>query len=213
MRKPFILCCFFLVICSIAMPLFAADPFEDNLPIKSGMKLKFIYIVAHMEQKDRTWTVEIVRNSFPNSVTYKWYRPQKGKGDMTGTRILTDLKLSRNFNPLFKRDENEATTDTAPWISQQILHELRERSTAVNFREGGTGAINWAARSLDLKEKILFPVIINGKLESLRAFRLNKGMVVWNNMNNPLVLEYEPLSVPLFTSITGWKLVSIEYKD
>mgnify|MGYP001228274497 FL=1 len=211
MRKSFILCCFFLVICSVAMPLFAADPFEDNLPIQTGMKLKFIYIVAHMEQRDRTWTVEITRNSFPNSVTYKWSRPQKGKVDMTGTRILTDLKLSRNFNPSFKRDENEATTDTAPWISQQILLELRERSTAVNFREGGTGALNWAARSLNLKEKILFPVTINGKQESLRAFRLNKGMVVWNNMNNPLVLEYEPLSVPLFTSITGWKLVSIEY--
>lgn len=194
-----------------AVPMFAADSFEDYLPIESGMKLNFIYIVAHMEQKDKPWKITIAKNSFPESVTYTWNRPQKDKEDLKGTRILTDLNLSRNFNPFFKNNETKATSDTAPWIALQILKELREKNSADNFREGGSGAINWAATNLTVKEKVIFPVMINGKAEALHAFRLNKGMVVWNNLKNPLVLEYEPLAVPLFTSVTGWKLVSIEY--
>lgn len=200
-----------LLTVATCVPILAAEPFEDYLPIQNGMKLNFIYIVAHMEQKNSSWKVTVAKSSFPESLTYSWVRPQKEKESLTGTRILTDLKLSRDFNPFFKNDESKATNDTAPWISLQVLRELRERETADNFREGGSGAINWAATSLNLKEKVIFPVTINGKAEALHAFRLNKGLVVWNNLKNPLVLEYEPLAVPIFTSVTGWKLVSIEY--
>lgn len=183
---------------------------QDSLPLQSGMKLKFRYIIARMEQKDKTWEVEILRNSFPQSLTYKWLRPEKEK-ENSGTRILTDLKLSRDFNPFFKSGESKATSDTAPWLSVQILSELREKGEADNFREGGSGALNWAATALKVDEAVIYPVTINGKATALNALRLNKGLVVWNNMQNPLILEYKPLSVPLITSITGWKLISIDY--
>lgn len=211
MRKMVFLVLVTIFIVSVSIPLMAADSFEDNLPIRPGMKLNFIYIVAHFDQANKPWKVSIEKSTYPDSVTYTWVRSQKDKPDITGTRILTDLSLSRNFNPFYRKGETKATSDTAPWISLQVLKELRDRLTADNFREGGSGAVNWAATSLNVKEKVIFPVMINGKAEALHAFRLNKGMVVWNNLQNPLVLEYEPLAVPLFTSVTGWKLVSIEY--
>lgn len=201
-----------ILIGSFVLPLVAAEQsFEDFLPIEKGMKLKFMYIVAHIENKDKFWNLEIVKNSFPSTLTYKWTRPEKNGETSSGFRILTDLNLSRNFNPLFKRNEAKATSDTAPWISVQVLKELREKGSADNFREGGTGAVNWAATSLKVKEKVIFPVVINGKIEALHALRLTKGMVVWNNLKNPLVLEYEPLGLPVFTSITGWKLTNLDY--
>jgi hypothetical protein len=195
------------------LPLIAAqqDAFEDYLPIRTGMKLTFNYIIAHVEQKKKTWNLSVVKESFPESLTYTWSRPAKSGQTQSGTRILTDLKASRDFNPWYKTNESKATTDTAPWVSIQVLKELREGGAASNFREGGSGAINWAATDLRLKEKVIFPVFINGKPEALHAFRVNKGMVIWNNLKNPLVLEYEPLGIPLLTSVTGWKLTSINY--
>lgn len=199
------------VLLGMQLPPVGAESFEDYQPIRAGMKLTFIYIIEHFEQKDRLWKVTVVRNSYPESLTYTWRRPQKEPPDWTGTRILTDLKYSRNFKPWFSDKESKATSDTAPWISQQVLKEIRASGTASNFREGGTGAVGWAATSLTLKEQVIFAVTINGRAEALHAYRLNKGLLVWNNLNNPLVLEYEPLGVPLFTSITGWKLVAIDY--
>jgi hypothetical protein len=175
------------------------------------MKLTFNYIIAHVEQKKKPWNLSVVKESFPESLTYTWSRSTRSKKTESGTRILTDLKASRDFNPWYKSNESKATTDTAPWVSVQVLKELREGGTASNFREGGSGAVNWAATDLRLKEKVIFPVFINGKPEALHAFRVNKGMVIWNNLKNPLILEYEPLGIPLFTSITGWKLTAINY--
>jgi hypothetical protein len=194
-------------------PLIAApqDAFEDYLPIRTGMKLTFHYIVAHVEQKKNPWSLSVVKESFPESLTYSWSRSTRGGKTESGTRILTDLKASRNFNPWFKTNESKATTDTAPWVSIQVLKEIRDGGVAGNFREGGSGAVNWAATDLKLKEKVIFPVFINDKPEALHAFRVNKGMVIWNNLKNPLILEYEPLGIPLFTSVTGWKLTAINY--
>lgn len=193
------------------IPTTIAETVEDFYPIRTGMRLTFMYVFGHIDQKEKLWSLTVVKNSFPESLTYTWTRPQKDAEESTGTRILTDLKYSRDFNPWYKKDESKATDDTAPWISQEVLKELREKEIARNFREGGTGAINWAATSLKVKERIVFPLIINGKPEAVHALKLNKGLVVWNNLNNPLILEYEPLGIPLFTSITGWKVTEINY--
>ncbi|HEY8464152.1 MAG TPA: hypothetical protein VIM29_09065, partial [Bacillota bacterium] len=71
--------------------------------------------------------------------------------------------------------------------------------------------VNWAATDLEVKEKVVYPVFINGKPEALHAYKLNKGLTIWNNLKNPLVLQYEPLGIPLFTSVTGWRLTTITY--
>jgi hypothetical protein len=193
------------------IPIFAADNLEDFQPINIGMTLNFIYIFEHIEQKDKTWQVQVVKNSFPESLTFTWLKKEKDGTETTGTRIIYNLANSRNFNPWFKKNETKDTVDTAPWLSVQVLTELRDNVNAEKFREGGTGAINWAPTNLTVKDKILFPVMINGKPEAIHALKLNKGIIVWNNPKNPLVLQYEPLGIPLFTSITGWKLVSIQY--
>lgn len=191
--------------------ILAEENAEDFLPVAAGMTLNFIHVVEHMDQKDSSWVVKVVKNSFPESLTFTWVKKDKKGSEITGTRILTDIQYSRNFNPWFKKEEGKATNDTAPWLSVQVLKDLQEGRKSEKFREGGAGAINWAPASLTVKEQILFPVLINGKAQALRALKLNKGLIVWNNLKNPLVLEYEPLGIPLFTGISGWKLVSIEY--
>ena len=200
-----------LVLALNLIPSVFPESSEDYQPIRTDMKLTFVYIIEHVEKKDRTWNVTVVKNSFPESLTFTWNKIQKDKPDSDGTRILTDLKTSRNFNPIFKKNESKATTDTAPWISLDVLKALRDKGEVEEFREGGSGAVNWAAATLSVKEKTIFPVLINGKPEALHALKLNKGLLIWNNLKNPLVLEYEPLGIPLFTSITGWKLVAIDY--
>lgn len=199
----------FLSLVSI-IPMTLAETVEDFYPIRTEMRLTFMYITEHVAQTGKLWHLTVVKNSFPESLTYTWIRPSDEE-ELSGTRILTDLKYSRDFNPWYKKDESKATNDTAPWISQEVLKELREKEAARNFQEGGAGAINWLATSLKVKEKVIFPVIINGKPEAVHALKLSKGLVVWNNLNNPLVLEYEPLGVPLFTSITGWRVTEINY--
>ncbi len=191
-------------------PATVAETVEDFYPIRTGMRLTFMYVFGHIPQKEKLWHLTVVKNTFPESLTYTWIRPSD-EGETSGTRILTDLKYSRDFNPWYKKDESKATNDTAPWISQEVLKELREKEAARNFQEGGTGAINWLATSLKVKEKVVFPLIINGKPEAVHALKLNKGLIVWNNLNNPLVLEYEPLGIPVLTGITGWKITEINY--
>jgi hypothetical protein len=202
---------FILCLSWVTIPVFSADNFEDFQPMNTGMTFNFNYIVEHMEQKDKTWQVKVVKSSFPESLTITWIRKEKDGTEYKGTRILTDLTNSRSLNPWFKKDETKDTVDTAPWISVQILTELQNIGNAEKFREGGTGAINWAPATLTVNDKIIFPLLINGKPEAVHALKLNKGLIVWNNLKNPVVLQYEPLGIPLFTSITGWKLVSIEY--
>lgn len=211
MKRNLISATLVLLIFLAITPASIGETVEDYYPIRAGMRLTFRYLFEHVEQKDKLWNLTVVKNSFPESLTYTWTRPPKDGEASSGTRILTDLKYSRDFNPWYKDGESKATNDTAPWISQEVLKELREKEIARNFQEGGTGAINWAPTSLKVKEKIIFPLLINGKPEALHALKLNKGLVVWNNINNPLVLEYEPLGIPLFTSITGWKVTDINY--
>jgi hypothetical protein len=200
-----------LLILGTTLPLMAGpNAFEDSLPICSGMRLSFQCSFGHLAQKERLWNINITKADFPDSITYTWIRTEK-KNQLNGTRILTDLKASRDFEPRFKKNELNSTSDTAPWVSLQVLKELREYGAANNFREGGSGVTNWKAASLKNLEKIIYPVFINGKPEALHAFRVSRGMVIWNNLQNPLVLEYEPLGIPLVTNVTGWKLTAINY--
>ncbi len=196
----------------IIIPVTSAETVEDFYPIQNEMQLTFMYVLGrHIDQKDKLWHLTVVKNSFPESLTYTWTRSQGETEASSGTRILTDLKYSRDFNPWFKNDESKATNDTAPWISQEVLKELREKDVSHNFREGGTGALNWKATTLQVQEKVIFPLLINGKPEAVHALKLNKGLTVWNNINNPLILEYKPLGIPILTSITGWKVTEINY--
>ncbi len=209
MKRWFLVFMTLLVIAAADPGLIRAE--QDYSPVRPQLHVKFHYIFAHIEQKASTWELTVVKSSFPDSITYTWLRPQKEREDWKGSRILLDLKNSKNFNPWYTNGETKATTDTAPWLSQMVLTELRNKGRSETFKEGGSGALNWAAADLTVKEKVIFPVILNGKPEALNAFKLNKGITVWNNLNNPLVLQYEPLAVPLFTSVTGWKVVEINY--
>ena len=200
------------VILMTTIPAAFAEATEDFHPIQTGMRITFMYVLARrFEQSEKLWHLKVVKTNFPESLTYTWTRPQDEAEEASGTRILTDLKYSRDFNPLFKNNESKATDDTAPWISQAVLKELRETGVARNFQEGGTGAINWAATSLKVAEKTIYPLRINGKPEAIHALKLNKGMIVWNNLNNPLILEYRPLGIPVVTGVTGWKVTEINY--
>ncbi|NLY76119.1 MAG: hypothetical protein GX075_12600 [Firmicutes bacterium] len=200
-----------LIFVSAIAPVISAESGEDFHPIRPGMKITFMFIIEHIVKPERLWSLNVVKSSYPESLTYTWTRPHEGEQELSGTRILTDLKYSRDFDPWYKNGESKATKATAPWIAREVLKELRKDGTAGGFRVCGAGAANWIPRTLQVKEKIVFPLTINGKTEVVHALKLNLGLVVWNNLNNPLVLEYEPLGIPLITGITGWRVKEINY--
>jgi hypothetical protein len=211
MKRGLVYLTLFLLIFSTTLPLMASPgAFEDSLPLNGGMRLSFECSFGHLRQKVHLWNISVVKTAFPESLTYTWTRIEK-KDRTNGTRILTDLKASRNFNPRFKNNELISTSDTVPWVSVQVLQELRENGAAPRFREGGSGAANWKATTLKNQEKVIYPVFLNGQPEALHAFRVSKNMVIWNNLQNPLVLEYEPLGIPFITNITGWKIKAIDF--
>jgi hypothetical protein len=192
-------------------PLWAdADAFEDNWPLTDGMHLSF-QGNGPPDFKNRLWRITVMKTAFPKSLTYTWLRIE-AHAQTNGTRILTDLQDSRDFNPRFEADELISTQDTAPWLSAQILKELREYGVASDFREGGSEMANWKASTLKKTAQILFPVALNGKAKTLHAFRVGKGMVVWNNPQNPLMLEYEPLGIPPLPNVVGWRLRAIDFQ-
>ncbi|MGI6147611.1 MAG: hypothetical protein ACOYEM_09430, partial [Bacillota bacterium] len=111
---------------------------------------------------------------------------------------------------VFGLGDPDETDWTAPWVSREVIRELRTGKVAYNFRTGGWNLSGLFAGDLKVEEEILYPVEINGNRMYLPAFVCGGGQfTVWNNINNPLVLEYRPMGVPLLTNVTGWKAETI----
>jgi predicted metal-dependent RNase len=66
------------------------------------------------------------------------------------------------------------------------------------------------AGDLRVEGETLYPIELNGRQVYIPAYKCGRGqMVVWNNIENPLVLEYKPFGIPLVTGVFGWKAESI----
>lgn len=184
---------------------------STDAPIRPGMRINFAYIVEHMEQSSY-WSLSILQSDFPNEVSIGWIRPQKDGPNLEGKRTYSNLKFSRIFHPIFSSGENNQSVEsTAPWISRQIYQELSETHSAANFKEGGTNLAGQSLTTLKVLERIEFPVRLNGEPSFVKALKLNRGLIIWDNPGNPLVLKYEPLGIPLITGVVGWKVVDIRY--
>ena len=81
---------------------------------------------------------------------------------------------------------------------------------AYNFKIKSVSVTGILAGDLKVEEEVLFPVDVNGRRVFLPAYKCAKGqLIIWNNMQNPLVLEYRPIGVPLITGVLGWRAESI----
>jgi hypothetical protein len=105
------------------------------------------------------------------------------------------------------------TDNTAPWVSREVLRELRTGRVAYNFKMGSVSLTGILAGDLNVEEEVLFPVDLNGRRVFLPAYKCARGqLTIWNNMQNPLVLEYRPIGVPLVTGVFGWKAESMSVR-
>ncbi|NLM63953.1 MAG: hypothetical protein GX183_01655 [Firmicutes bacterium] len=178
--------------------------------ISAGMHVVFKRIVARTVT-ELEWRVTVLSADYPRTVRISWVRPRTdGSLPASTVRLLTGLEKSRTFGPVFGLGDPDETDWTAPWVSREVIRELRTGKVAYNFRTGGWNLSGLFAGDLKVEEEILYPVEINGNRMYLPAFVCGGGQfTVWNNINNPLVLEYRPMGVPLLTNVTGWKAETI----
>ncbi|OPZ65654.1 MAG: hypothetical protein BWY85_00433 [Firmicutes bacterium ADurb.Bin506] len=186
------------------------EVFKPEPPISAGMHVVFRRIVAR-SVTELEWRVTVQKSSYPGPVEIAWVRPRSDGSVPNATlRVLTGLDKGRTFGPVFGIGDPDETEWTAPWVSREVLRELRTGKRAYNFRTGGANLAGLFSGDLLVEEEILYPVEINGNRMYLPAFVTGKGQfTIWNNLANPLVLEYRPLGVPLITGVGGWKAESI----
>ncbi|MEA4883187.1 MAG: hypothetical protein VB144_05955 [Clostridia bacterium] len=181
-----------------------------ELPMHSGMYMSFRRTIEHAVT-DYTWQVTVHDAKYPDWADIGWvWSLADGSLGPAGTRRLKSLSRGRTFGPNFGQRDPKETDWTAPWVSKEVLHELRTGGVAYNFRVGNLSLTGVFAGDLRVEEEILFPVEVNGKRVYLPAYRCMRGqLTIWNNSQNPLVLEYQPIGIPLITGVFGWKVESI----
>lgn len=198
----------------LLMPLIAINSAlagSAPAPVRPGMRINFAYINARVEQK-QFWSLSVIHGEFPGEITVGWVRPHPNQPSQSGKRIYTNLKEGRVFRPVFVDGENQAVIEsTAPWLSQAVYQELRETGSASRFKEGGGNLMGKRVSLLKVEERVELPVRINGDQTFVKALKLNRGIWVWDNPLNPLVLKYEPFGFPLITGVVGWRVTELRY--
>lgn len=181
--------------------------------IHAGMHVSFQRLIGKATTSSK-WQVTVQSAQYPKQVEISWVWPRADETTPTPTaRRLTGLERGRTFGPLYGGNDPEETDWTAPWISREVLHELRTGKVAYNFKMGTFSITGVFAGDLRVEEEILYPIELNGRRVYVPAFKCAKGqLVIWNNIENPLVLEYKPFGIPLITGVFGWKAESISVR-
>ena len=206
---------FILCLAALAAPVVAVATGEyeviDAEPvIHGGMHVTFGRTAAGASTGGK-WQVTVQSTDYPKWVEISWVWPRSdGTLPASTVRRITGLDRGRTFGPVFGVNDPIDTDNTAPWVSREVLRELRTGKVAYNFKVGNVSLTGILAGDLKVDEEVLFPVELNGRRVFLPALKCAKGqLTIWNNMQHPLGLEYRPIGVPLFTGVFGWKAESI----
>ncbi len=178
-----------------------------------GMHVVFERTLARASTGNK-WHITVQSVNYPKWVEISWVWP-KSDGTLPAptTRRINGLERGRTFGPIFGLNDPPETDSTAPWVSREVLRELRTGKVAYNFKMGSVSLTGVLAGDLRVDEEVLFPVELNGKRVFLPAYKCGRGqLIIWNNMQNPLVLEYRPVGLPLITGVFGWKTESISIR-
>ncbi|MBP7868646.1 MAG: hypothetical protein BWY92_00340 [Firmicutes bacterium ADurb.BinA052] len=206
-----------LLICFVASPAPHTVAATDGYDVVSaepvmhaGMHLIFDRTAAGASTGSK-WHVTVQSASYPKWAEISWVWPRSdGTLPAATIRRINGLERGRTFGPVFGVMDPIDTDNTAPWVSREVLRELRTGKVAYNFKMGNVSLTGILAGDLRVDEEVLFPVDLNGRRVFLPAYKCAKGqLIIWNNMQNPLVLEYRPIGVPLITGVFGWKAESI----
>ncbi|MCR4426357.1 MAG: hypothetical protein NUW23_09245 [Firmicutes bacterium] len=181
--------------------------------IHAGMFVTFKRIVAHT-LTDYEWEVTVQNSRYPDWVEISWVWPRSdGTRPPAKTRSLTSMARGRTFGPIFTQGDRYETDATAPWVSREVLRELRTDRVAYNFRLGTVSLMGIVAVDLRVEEEVLYPIELNGRRVHLPAFKCYNGqLTIWNNLQNPLVLEFRPVGIPVLSSVVGWKAESMSIR-
>ena len=206
-----------LLICFVASPAPHTVAATDGYDVVSaepvmhaGMHLIFDRTAAGASTGSK-WHVTVQSASYPKWAEISWVWPRSdGTLPAATIRRINGLERGRTFGPVFGVMDPIDTDNTAPWVSREVLRELRTGKVAYNFKMGNVSLTGILAGDRRVDEEVLFPVDLNGRRVFLPAYKCAKGqLIIWNNMQNPLVLEYRPIGVPLITGVFGWKAESI----
>ncbi len=186
------------------------DVVRTEYRIHAGMHVSFRRFIGKASTSSK-WQVTVQSAQYPKEIEISWVWPRSdGTTPVPTLRKLTGLERGRTFGPLYGGNDPEQTDWTAPWLSREVLRELRTGKVAYNFKMGTFSVTGIFAGDLRVEGETLYPIELNGRQVYIPAYKCGKGqMVVWNNIENPLVLEYKPFGIPLVTGVFGWKAESI----
>ena len=220
MKRPVLTVFLFIIVfivCIAVPPAPQADAATGGYEVISvepmmhgGMHIIFERTAAGASTGSK-WHVTVQSVNYPKWVEISWVWPRSDSTLPAATiRRINGLERGRTFGPVFGVRDPVDTDSTAPWVSREVLRELRTGKVAYNFKMGSVSLTGILAGDLKVEEEVLFPVDLNGRRVFLPAYKCAKGqLTIWNNMQNPLVLEYRPIGVPLITGVFGWRAESI----
>lgn len=189
------------------------EVFRGQPDIHVGMNVGFRRLIAQAST-DYVWqvTVQTVR---PQYIEFSWTGSSMDRPmPPPKVRRVVGMARSRTFGPNFGNRDYEETDTTAPWLSREVFRELRDNKTAYNYWIGSFSLAGVVAMDLKVGEEMLYPVELNGRRVYLPAIKTSNGQfTVWNNLNNPLVLEFKPFGIPLVTGMVGWRVETMSVRS
>ena len=141
----------------------AAQAEYEILRAEPAMRHMHVVFEDRPDRHELEWRVTVLSADYPRTVRISWVRPRTdGSLPASTVRLLTGLEKSRTFGPVFGLGDPDETDWTAPWVSREVIRELRTGKVAYNFRTGGWNLSGLFAGDLKVEEEILYPVEING---------------------------------------------------
>lgn len=185
---------------------------SQEITIVQNQKIKFLDTISGVDGTTY-WTSTITKIATPSMIGFSWIHTMPEGDTDQGSHTITKFDTSRKFDPVLYDRENKVTEATMPWISRTVFNELKNTGVSKNFEEGGASAMgNLVMIDLTVDEgEHTYQFTYKGKDVVVDVLSLNNGMMkVLDNPENPLVLQYSPIGIPIVTNVFGWKLKQID---
>lgn len=170
----------------------------STLPLERGIRMRFRLMLIHLFLTD-VWSMLVEKaGPMPAPITYL-VSGTFGAGEIPLVRReVASLEAGRQFLPTLLTWEQ---TETAPWISAGVYHELKTQGKSSNFLVGGFSISGHQKTDLIQTGLTTFTLTLEGRRVQVPAMMAETltGDRLWilDDPANPLVLKFLPVGLPI----------------
>jgi len=134
------------------------DVVRTEYRIRAGMHVSFRRFIGKASTSSK-WQVTVQSAQYPKEIEISWVWPRSdGTTPVPTLRKLTGLERGRTFGPLYGGNDPEQTDWTAPWLSREVLRELRTGKVAYNFKMEPSASLGFLQGICEWKERLCIPL-------------------------------------------------------